>query len=213
VAAILFCLRSRRRRTRNLDINHGNLHNDPPNHRPDIKQAVFDDPPKFPMPEDSMPPTRQSLWTADSSIHGTTAATPQTSMPTMLAANATAAAATLPSYLSHSHILPPVPDGEPIPGTRMRPNPPAPGFESPLSFPTIQNWLQSLDAGPRGADGHNFAQYAPHFHENGILRLHEIADESFSRKDLLAICPGMNFGTANILLMYARHDVKTIQQM
>jgi hypothetical protein len=165
------------------------------------------------MPEDSISPTRRPLWTADPSIQDTSAMTPQASMPTVLAANSTAAAS-LPSDLIHPPIFPPFPGGELVSGPQTKPNTPAPAYESPLSFPTMQNWLQSLDSSPRGADGHNFAQYSPHFHENGILRLHEIADaETFSHKELLAICPRMKFGTANLLLMYARHDAKFIRQM
>jgi hypothetical protein len=90
----------------------------------------------------------------------------------------------------------------------------SPMSKNPGVFPTIRNWLQGLDASPRGADGHNFAQYAANFDEHGFLRIHEIADpNTFSRADLLTICPGMKLGTANILLMYARDDVKAIRRL
>jgi hypothetical protein len=64
----------------------------------------------------------------------------------------------------------------------------------------------------RGADGHNFAQYAPNLQDNNIFRISEIADaDAFSRMDLFTICLGIKFGMANVLLLYARKDVKAIQ--
>ena len=79
------------------------------------------------------------------------------------------------------------------------------------AFPTIHDWLNNLDASPHGADGHNFAQYASNFDDKGIKCVHEIADpDTFSCTDLLAVCPGMKLGTANLLLTYAQDDVKVI---
>jgi hypothetical protein len=88
-----------------------------------------------------------------------------------------------------------------------------PASRDPTAFPLIREWLQELDAGPRGADGHNFQQYANDFKENRIYRISEIADAtSFTRAELLQICPSMKFGTANNLLTYAREDVRAIRR-
>jgi len=35
-------------------------------------------------------------------------------------------------------------------------------------FPIISNWLPGLDHGPRGINGHNFAQYVQYFDDNKI---------------------------------------------
>ena len=129
----------------------------------------------------------------------------------MFAANA-AAAAFLPFYAHHPHFQ--FPNREPVFAHQMVAPSPAPASKNPALFPMIQDRLQGLDAGPHGVDQHNFAQYAPNFRENGILRIHEIADaNTFSCQDLLAICPGIKLGTANLILMYARDDVKAIWQM
>jgi hypothetical protein len=95
--------------------------------------------------------------------------------------------------------------------------PPGPTIEDtavndPTLFPFLSDWLPGLDHGPHGADGHNFAQYVQYFSDNKIQRIIEIADSTlFSRDDILAICPGMKIGTANLLLKYARKDVEAIQ--
>jgi hypothetical protein len=87
-----------------------------------------------------------------------------------------------------------------------------PAVDGPTLFPFISDWLPGLDQGPRGADGHDFAQYVQYFSDNKIQRIFEIADPTlFSRDDILAICPGVKIGTANLLLKYAREDVETIR--
>ena len=84
--------------------------------------------------------------------------------------------------------------------------------DDPTLFPFISDWLPGLDHGLRGTDGHNFAQYVQYFGDNKIQRIIEIADSTlFSRDDILAICPGMKIGTANLLLKYARKDVEAIR--
>jgi hypothetical protein len=107
------------------------------------------------------------------------------------------------------------PHGYPL-APPLAPTPPEASAESanvdPKHFPLIRDWLKNLDNGPRGADGHVFSQYVHCFEENEIQRIFEIADPNlFSRNDILAICPGMKIGTANLLLMYAREDAETIR--
>jgi hypothetical protein len=114
-----------------------------------------------------------------------------------------------PSYpFFPPHGYPLVPPSVPLP-----PEAPAESASvDPTLFPFIRDWLKSLDNGPRGADGHVFSQYIQRFEENGIQRVFEIADPNlFSRADIIAICPGMKIGTANLVLMYAREDAEAIR--
>jgi hypothetical protein len=87
----------------------------------------------------------------------------------------------------------------------------SPQFRNPEVYLLISVWLAALDNGPRGIDGHNFAQYTESFKANKIYRIHEIM--SFTRSDILLIHPGMDLGTANALLLYAQEDVKCFQRM
>ena len=105
----------------------------------------------------------------------------------------------------HSY-APPI-DAQPGPA-----DPASPNVDNPQLFPFIKDWLKNLDEGPQGANGHGFSQYIHCFDENHIQHIFEIADPKlFDCNNIIAICPGMKIGTANLLLMYACKDMEAIQ--
>jgi hypothetical protein len=116
---------------------------------------------------------------------------------------------------AHAHGHYPYPGSFPyyVQGFRSGEQPPIddPAVNDPALFPFISDWLLRLDQGSCGTDGHDFAQYIQYFSANKIQRIVEIVDPTlFSRNDILAICPGIKIGTANLLLKYAHEDVEAI---
>ncbi|KAJ7463643.1 hypothetical protein FB451DRAFT_1265104 [Mycena latifolia] len=77
-------------------------------------------------------------------------------------------------------------------------------------FPRIGNWLPELDEGPRGADGHNFSQYAPDFDREKYIRIVDL--ESLKINDLKTLIPEMAHGTAAKMLAYATTDIGLIRK-
>lgn len=84
--------------------------------------------------------------------------------------------------------------------------------EDPTLFPRVENWLSSLDEGPRGSDGDYFTQYAPLLISNGYKRLFHLARPGFSTNELRRICgqDNMTEGLAATILDYARADTSKI---
>ena len=62
--------------------------------------------------------------------------------------------------------------------------------------PIQQDWLQELDHGPLGQDGHQFAQHANALLNNGYIRIYQLADEGLTVAEMLTHCPGLLEGTA-----------------
>lgn len=83
-------------------------------------------------------------------------------------------------------------------------------LEDPTLFPRIGAWLQELDAGVRGSDGHNFSQYADSFEGNKFTRIFQL--EELSDDKLVSLCPGMPVGTATLIIAYAKKDVGAIRK-
>ena len=77
-------------------------------------------------------------------------------------------------------------------------------------FPRIKNWLQSLDDGMRGHDGHTFAQFAADFEREKYIRIVDLVDMRIG--DLKHLVPEMAQGTATKLLAYAAKDVGSIRR-
>ncbi|KAF8509016.1 hypothetical protein BU17DRAFT_70602 [Hysterangium stoloniferum] len=78
---------------------------------------------------------------------------------------------------------------------------------SEVDYPTLEQWLGSLDVHSlRGRDNQNYSRFHPLFIEQGFLRLDDLAD--LSGKDLLDLFEqhGMNAGTANRLIRWAKED-------
>ena len=83
-------------------------------------------------------------------------------------------------------------------------------MDDPTVYPRLTTWFEELDNGPRGSDGHNFAQYAASLEENGYKRLFQL--EKLIKDDLLMVCDGLLPGTASLILDYARKDAERIRK-
>jgi hypothetical protein len=77
-------------------------------------------------------------------------------------------------------------------------------------FPRVAAWLHELDGGPRGTDGHNFAQYGEPLEQKMFKRIFQL--ESLTEDKLVAICDSMALGTATLILRYARHECGKIRK-
>jgi hypothetical protein len=85
-------------------------------------------------------------------------------------------------------------------------------------YPRTDDWLKTLDAGARGSDGQDWAQYSDILTANGYLRISQIASEGKSdhdegakgAKELVDICWGMTLGIAKLLIKYATIDCERI---
>jgi hypothetical protein len=82
-------------------------------------------------------------------------------------------------------------------------------IEDVTLFPRITPWLQELDNGPRGHDGHDFSQFAAEFEWEKYMRVIDLMDLNVGR--LTALAPEMAHGTASKLLSYASQDVECIR--
>ena len=83
-------------------------------------------------------------------------------------------------------------------------------LEDPSIFPLVDAWLQSLDEGMRGKDGHNFAQYSEALTEAMFTRVSDIAD-GLNVSTLREVVGDMPFGTASAMIRYAEADTKSIR--
>ncbi|KAJ7824659.1 hypothetical protein B0H13DRAFT_2290928 [Mycena leptocephala] len=77
-------------------------------------------------------------------------------------------------------------------------------------FPRLSAWLQDLDSGPRGQDGHQFTEFAADLEREKYMRIVDLVDLETS--DLRALIPEMAHGTATKLLSYAEKDVALIRR-
>jgi hypothetical protein len=84
-------------------------------------------------------------------------------------------------------------------------------IEDVSQFPLISDWLQQLDNGPRGADGHHFSQFVSFFERHKYIRICDIAD-NLSASSLSAKCDGIADGTAQNIISYAKADTKAIRR-
>ncbi|KAJ6594687.1 hypothetical protein B0H19DRAFT_1247341 [Mycena capillaripes] len=87
---------------------------------------------------------------------------------------------------------------------------PVEDVEDVTLFPRIMTWLQGLDDGPRGRDGHDFSQFAPEFERQKYMRVVDLIDLNISH--LTTLMPDMAHGTASKLLSYAVQDVEKIRR-
>lgn len=84
-------------------------------------------------------------------------------------------------------------------------------IEKPSLFPRVSSWLQELDNGPRGTDGHNFSQCLQVLDTNMFTRISQL--DSMANSELVGLCPGLPAGTAALLLQYARTDCLKIRKL
>ncbi|KAJ6610371.1 hypothetical protein B0H10DRAFT_2438028 [Mycena sp. CBHHK59/15] len=82
--------------------------------------------------------------------------------------------------------------------------------EDATLFPRIHKWLQELDEGVRGHDGHNFAQFADDFEREKYMRIVDL--EGLKIKDLKDLIPEIAQGTAAKMLGYAAKDIVSIRK-
>ena len=93
---------------------------------------------------------------------------------------------------------------------KMPSSDPVDDLDDPTIFPRTTAWLQELDGGPRGADGHNFTQYAEQLERNMFTCMFQL--ETLTEEKLLSICTSMVAGTASLILQYARKDCVKIRK-
>ncbi|KAJ6481486.1 hypothetical protein C8R47DRAFT_589375 [Mycena vitilis] len=140
------------------------------------------------------------------------------------------AAPPVPMSGLHMHGMPPPPYG--YPGYPWQP--PAPwGFQTPTPsvnrgryedalssppqviednrlFPRMTTWLEDLDSGPRGTDGHSFTQFVGDFEKERYLRVVDLV--TLSIEEVIKAAPEMPQGTAAKILAYAKSDVEAIRK-
>ena len=84
-------------------------------------------------------------------------------------------------------------------------------LDDPTLFPHVEGWLESLQNGPRGADGDNFTQYDAALIAHGYKRIFHLARDNFTIEELQRVCGNdMTEGLAHSLLEYAKHDTAKI---
>ncbi|KAJ7573611.1 hypothetical protein C8J56DRAFT_903060 [Mycena floridula] len=117
-----------------------------------------------------------------------------------------------PAAPAHPQIIYAMP---PPPGYYGAPAPPHASSASPIKalsvsiYPTVLDWLISLDAGDRGIDDDNFSQYTDFFKDAGYRRLIDVSEMTVG--DILETCPGMVKGIASVLSRYAIADRKVVE--
>lgn len=83
-------------------------------------------------------------------------------------------------------------------------------LEDASLFPRLNTWLQNLDNGPQGHDGHDFASFAPSFEAEKYVRVSDI--ETLTVEEILTVCPGMARGTATKLTSFAKQECKNVRK-
>ncbi|KAF8181340.1 hypothetical protein K438DRAFT_1973409 [Mycena galopus ATCC 62051] len=91
----------------------------------------------------------------------------------------------------------------------MPSSPPA-EIEDCRLFPRMGTWLQELDDGARGADEHNFAQYAPDFQCQKYVHIVDL--EELRIEDVTRLIPEIPHGTATKILTYAKADIGRLRK-
>lgn len=86
--------------------------------------------------------------------------------------------------------------------------------DDPTLFPTTEGWLNSVQNGPRGADGDDFLQFGQALTANGFKRVFHLAREDFTVGELRQVCGNEKIteGLARTLLDYAKRDTAKIVQ-
>ncbi|KAF8154136.1 hypothetical protein B0H34DRAFT_676989 [Crassisporium funariophilum] len=75
-------------------------------------------------------------------------------------------------------------------------------------FPCLSQWLVELNEGRKGANNHNFSQFADAFKQEKYFQICDIADLSIT--DICAVAAGIAQGTATKLVLYAKQDTDVI---
>jgi hypothetical protein len=83
-------------------------------------------------------------------------------------------------------------------------------LEDLSSYPLIRDWLQILDDGPHGRDGHHFSHFAEDLEKEKFICVCDL--ENLSKVALSALCPGIAKGAAVKLLHFAEKETKRIRK-
>ncbi|KAJ6606874.1 hypothetical protein B0H10DRAFT_1956776 [Mycena sp. CBHHK59/15] len=82
---------------------------------------------------------------------------------------------------------------------------------SPMLYPTIDDWLLDLDTGDCGEDGHQFNCFRAALCANSFVCLEQLADEGEGGAFMLCeICEDMTIGVSKLLVKYVIKDCKKI---
>jgi len=81
-----------------------------------------------------------------------------------------------------------------------------------VTYPTISEFLKQLGAMETGTDFHYFTSYTDSFHDKGFYRINQLADETFTVKDMMASVVNLREGTAREIKRRAVKKVKQIQK-
>ena len=82
---------------------------------------------------------------------------------------------------------------------------------SPLAYPTLDVWLESLENNPaRQKKAQGFQAFFPLFSTNGIDDLEDLL--RLTSDELMKIIPDLNIGTAKQILAFAQDDDLALQE-
>jgi len=81
-----------------------------------------------------------------------------------------------------------------------------------ILYPTISDFLKQLATTETGSDFHYFTNYTDGFHQKGFYRINQLADESFSVKDMMESIVNLKEGTARLIKKWAVKQVKKIRK-
>jgi hypothetical protein len=84
------------------------------------------------------------------------------------------------------------------------------GLDSPDLYPRTSDWLNELDRGPHGTDGHKFGIHAAALQSNMYIRISQL--EKLAKADLLAMCTELLPGTADLILECARKECEKVRR-
>jgi len=81
-----------------------------------------------------------------------------------------------------------------------------------VTYPTISEFLKQLGATEAATDFHYFISYTDSFHQKGFYRINQLADETFTIKDMMESIENLREGTAREIKKRAMKKVKQIQK-
>ncbi|KAJ6596522.1 hypothetical protein B0H10DRAFT_1960124 [Mycena sp. CBHHK59/15] len=85
------------------------------------------------------------------------------------------------------------------------------GDDSPMLYPTIDDWLLDLNTSDCREGGHQFNSFGVALHANGFICLEQLADEGKGGSFLLhEICEDKTIGVSKLLVKYVIKDCKKL---
>jgi len=103
------------------------------------------------------------------------------------------------------------PQYHPAPSTPFTPVPTLKRPGSPLAYPTLDIWLESLENDPvRQRKARGYQDFWPFFSTNGIEDLEDLLH--LTSDELMKIIPDINIGTAKWILAFAQDDDPALRE-